>query len=181
MTIFDIYLVFRRAQGYRRPKDVVATVSRLTPDNQIYLDRAAKVFTQANIDPEAYFQCGFELYGKGFTYRRFFNDDIMRVYKEKLDARTKRLQNVVKSFKRSYDNVRPGMKGTKTVSPFLIYCTSEIDGQLAPVHHYHSGLICKYFITWLVYKGWLQHNDNPLEHEYREILGEIKETHVIPV
>jgi len=145
------------------------------------LERIAKAFTQANIDPEMYFQCGFELYGKAFTYRRFFNDNIMKVYKEKQNSKIKKLQNVVKSFKRSYDNIRSSIKGTKTISPFLIYCTSEIDGQLAPVYHYNNGYICKYFITWLVYKGWLQHIDNPIDYEYRKILGEIKETHVIPV
>jgi hypothetical protein len=66
-------------------------------------------------------------------------------------------------------------------SIFLAYCSKMIDGVVAPVVHYRGGYIDKYFMTWLVWKGWLSHADNPAEAEYRTHLGQMKSTYSIPM
>jgi len=186
MDMFDVYVIYQRSRMkyynkfYRTPKDVIGKVSELKPDYQIYLEKITKVFSESGIDPDLYFLCGMEVYGPKFSYPYFFNDRIMMIYKEKKKSLHKYNENIINSYKKSYDFMLNFMKDNNgKLSQFLSYCNHIIDNQLAPVYHYKKGLVCKYFITWLVWKKWLSHEDNPVENDYRKLLDALKNTHEI--
>jgi hypothetical protein len=188
MDITDVYISFKKCQAkffnkfYRIPKHPLEKIDALKKDYQLYLKTVLEILEEKRLDPNIYFTSGFEIFGPKFSYQFFLNEKIMQVYEEKKKSHTKHNENVVKSFKKSYEYVKEYSKNRNVrLSFFLDYCHTIIDGIPVPTYQYNCGNICKYFITWLVYKGWLSHSDNPIDKQFDVIMNELKNTYTIPL
>jgi hypothetical protein len=166
ITPFETYCSFRRAQArvlnrpYKLPKDFnnyVAT--KMTKTNYDNLEKVTNAFNTRwhNIDPDRYFEYGFELF-KTFSYTMFFNPKLIAYYIEK-DKNVKReTGQVKKNITTSAKFVKTWLKDKKLrndVSKLTQYCHMEIDGIKAPIKHFIINGIDKYFLVWLLFKRTL--------------------------
>jgi len=191
--ILDIYTSFRRSQGgfnnrpYRIPKDFNKFLfETMSEKNREYLTYATKNFNTKwrHIDPNRFFDCGFEAFGKNFSYVRFFDRKVLNLYIER-DKNLKRAQKIsraaiiddIKFIKRYLGK---GMIEQVKGSPLINYCCLEENGQLIPIRHYLLNGISRYIIVWMIDRGYLRLKDGDREllplilENYREYLDEVK-------
>jgi len=178
MTVFDVYKAFRKAQAeyysrpYQLPKDFDYYLNtRMSKQNKAYLEKAAMYFSTKwrNIDINKFMACGFELFGKNFTYVRFFNVKLLKFYIEKdknkkrelrgskreIIASTKFVRRFLDQFKEKFDDILP----------ITFYCRLKEGHQSIPVKHYIEGHIDKYFLVWLINKRFISLTDDT-EHKF---------------
>lgn len=191
-TSNEIYASFRKAQSkafnrpYKLPKDFDAFFLKMRKGDKEALVLATKWFNTKwqNINPDRYFQYGFELLKNRFTYKKFFDPRLVKYYimRDKSSKRDLRLSKV--RLRDSALFVKKWMKLNKEesgVSTLLRYSHSSDDGIPAPVKHYLMGNIDKYFFVWLLYNKYIVLTDSdkalvPLVVErYRDYVGEVEE------
>jgi hypothetical protein len=137
-----------------------------------------------NIVMDKYFDYGFELFGKRFTYTKFFDKRLMNMYIEK-DKQVKRLtENIKKSMEESFSFIEGWMKAReyrKDLSLHSQYGRILIEGMRAPIKHYIMNEIDKHTLTWLIYNKYVILEDYekgliPLViSNYRKFVRELKE------
>ena len=188
----EVYEIFRRCQGnasgrgYRLPKDWDSHyANKMSAENRQHLDTITAYFNTkwARINPETYFNIGFELFNMRFSYSKFLNKKILLHYIniDKLEKRAIKLtQDDIKS---SVDFVNRFVNGDAVGSKLIRYCSMQ-DGILGlPVKHYIGNKITKAFMVFLMWYGYYTPSVDELnmmpyvrEH-YREVASNFtKET-----
>jgi hypothetical protein len=101
-----------------------------------------------NVDPFRYFQCGFELYNKTFTYVNFTDPKILRLYIQK-DKNIKRYNRLSK--KRIIESLKfvKSYMSNNGIMSFNIYCMTQKHNRSLPVRHYLANFIDKFFMVWM--------------------------------
>ena len=164
ITDLDIYVAFRKAQAdylsrpYRLPKNWEKFKERMAKKNLEALDLATKKFNGVwyKIDPEKYFEAGFKLFGNKFTYIKFFEKKVMKMYisSDKMLKRDMTLSK--KALIESAKFVKRYMS-TRDVNPKISLVrqyTVLYEGSMSlPVYHYIQGKIDQFFLVWLMRRG----------------------------
>jgi len=159
--IQEIYNMFRKCQGrfkncgYKLPKNWEHHYkNKMSTENKLNLEQITTFFNTkwSNIDPEKYFDIGFDLFGKTFSYKRFFDVKILRHYIVKDKAKKleeeeieKNIINDLKYVSRLFDK-----KDSSNFSKILLYCNQIEDDLPLPVKHYIENKISKVFIIALL-------------------------------
>ena len=188
MEPVDIYYNFRKAQseskgrGFRMPKDFDAHLEKkFSKKNREALLLATQYFNTkwTNVNPYRYMQCGFEMF-KTFSYLKFFDPRIMRLYVQK-DKNIKREMNVnKKAIVESVKFIKRFMK-ENDIHMLRNYLQMADGHRKVIVDHYIHGSIDKYLLVWLVKTGKLVLNDDDracmtyIVHQYREIGEKLQE------
>lgn len=183
-----IYYYFRKAQsefnnrGFRMPKDfqnfLKNTLSKVNRQKLIKLTNRFNTRWN-NIDPYKYFQCGFSLYKKNFSYIKFLEEKILKLYitrdkieKRKIIAEKEKLIETAKFIKK-YLN-KNEIKLRDYIHKY------DKDNKRIILDHYVKGKIDNFFFIWLMkYKG-LSLTDTEkayipyLSENYRKISMELK-------
>jgi hypothetical protein len=192
-SIEDIYTSFRKSQAgynsrpYKLPKDFNSFLDkRISEKNKQCLELAAKNFNTKwrHIDIDRFFTYGFELFGKNFTYTRFFDKRLVRFYieRDKVIKRSMTLtEDEINKSLMFIDSYIKEMGFNKSrLSPLSQYCQSKDGNQSMPVVHFLKGKISKYIIVFLCNIGFLVLSDDdrillPLIVEnWRNYLEELK-------
>jgi hypothetical protein len=184
----DIYVAFRRAQsnilnrGFRIPKDFDKHLnSKMSKSNKDALILATGYFNTKwqNINPEVFFDCGFELFKK-FTYVQFFDERVMNMYKAKDKNRKREMEVNKEKLKESSAFVQKFMASNEMKS-LKEYCRRRNGESLIVVEHYLKGHIDKYFFVYLIDKRLILLNEDDktmipyIIEQYRECLQKLKE------
>lgn len=193
IEIQDVYISFRQAQSrclgrpYRIPKNWDSVWQRMSKKNVECLELIMKAFNTRwqNIDMDNFFDCGFKLHGKSFTYTKFFDRRVLSLYIEN-DKQTKRqITNIRGSMTNSFDFILEWMKKreySREISLYIQYCRMNEGGIRAPIKHYLMNNIDKHVLTWLINRKYLVLDDHernmiPLIVEnYRKLSREVKNT-----
>lgn len=183
ISTFDIYITFRKEQanffnrGFRLPKDWDSHWAKMKANDREILETITVFFNTKwqDIDIERYFQSGFFVFRKKFTYTKFFDSRIIKDYVAKDKARKMNLSNIKKEFEKSLRFViNSGWKIPE-------YVRMSEGNMSFPVLHYIQGKIDISFLSYLVMKGMLKLNEVersrcPLfEPKYREALVKLTE------
>jgi len=188
MEPVDVYYNFRKAQseskgrGFRMPKDFDSHLEKkFSEKNREALLLATQYFNTkwTNVNPYRYMQCGFEMF-KTFSYVKFFDTRIMRLYVQK-DKNIKREMNVnKKAIVESVKFIKRFMK-ENDIHMLRNYLQMADGHRKVIVDHYIHGSIDKYLLVWLVKTGKLVLNDDDracmtyIVHQYREIGEKLQE------
>lgn len=193
MIPFDVYLTFRKVQArfndrpYRIPKDFEHFLeNRILKKNRECLELAAKYFSTKwmNIDIEKFMECGFELFGRNFTYIKFFNSKLMRFYIEKDKNKKRKIElsknELIKSAKYVKKYMQP-IRNNPDISLIREYCRKR-DGEIRLiVRHHVQGRIDKHFLTWMISSGQITLTDDEralvpyVIERYRDYVEDLKE------
>lgn len=187
-TDWDIYCAFRKAQAnylsrpYRLPNnwEKYKRSNALSKKSLQNIELAVKKFngTWYKIDPERYFDAGFKILGKKFTYNRWFNPKVIKMYirDDKMLKRCMRLnkKSMIESakFVKSYMSTRPVNPKLSLVRQY----TALSDGNVhLPVAHYLQGKIDKFFLVWLIRRGLVVLSDEERTAHIPEIIENFRE------
>ena len=188
MEPVDLYYNFRKAQseskgrGFRMPKDFDAHLEKKFSDkNREALLLATQYFNTkwTNVNPYRYMQCGFEMF-KTFSYLKFFDPRIMRLYVQK-DKNAKREMDVnKKAIVESVKFIKRFMK-ENNIHMTRDYLQLQNGHKKVVIDHYSHGNIDKYLLVWLVKSGRLVLTDDDracmtyITHQYRDIGEKLQE------
>jgi len=191
VTTWDIYVAFRVAQAnfhsrpYRLPKDWEKHLqTKMSEKNREALELAAQGFSTkwSNINIDKYMEVGFDVIGKGFTYVRFFDPKIMRLYIER-DKHAKRDLAVSKqAIIRSSKFVKSYMRGRNhhdKVSLINQFGKLREGNESVAVRCYIQDKIDKFFLTWMIKEGYLRLEDEDrvqipyIVEKYREYIAKL--------
>lgn len=191
VTPENVYIAYQQARArfvnrpYTIPKDWNKVWSKLGEKSVYNIEMISKAFSTrwANVDPDKYFDCGFELFGKGFLYNKFYERKILLLYIEKDKQQKRRIVNI----KESYDNSNAFIVEWMSrklhrddISLYKQYCMMSEDGLRAPIHHYLKNKICRYMLAWLIKEKFLVLEDYEKElvplivSQYRKISYDVK-------
>ena len=166
ITVQDVYIKYQQARArftsrpYRIPKKWDAVWAKMSEPQVYNVEMITKAFNTRwqNVDIDKYFDIGFQLFGKGFTYTKFYDRRILLSYIEK-DKQSKRQKtNILESYNKSNEyviewlNKRPHRDD---LSIYKQYCMMNDNGIKAPIKHYLSNHIDKYMLTWLINRKYL--------------------------
>jgi hypothetical protein len=158
--IESIYIQYRKAQGnytnkgFRLPKDFESFFnSRIKKQNREALIKITGWFITKwqNIDPLVYFECGFELYKKGFTYVMFFRENIIKLYKTRDKNKKREIEITKKGLIDSAVFVKKWMD--KNNCNLNEYINMKEDNKRLAVDHYLKNKIDASFFVFLIGKG----------------------------
>lgn len=181
-----VYIVFRRAQAnfhnrpYRLPKDWNKHFNeRMSKKNREALTIATKYFNTKwrNIDMERFFATGFDLFGKGFTYVRFFDPKVMALYMERDKMHKRNLDLQKASFVKSAKFVKNKWGSGRLKH----YARTRIGYESVPIRDYVRGDIDQFFLAWLIREKYLILEDVDrvqipyIVEKYREYLSKLDE------
>ena len=192
IEMFDVYVKFRQAQSrffnrpYRLPKDFNSFIEkRMSESNRRNLEKITQYFNTKwiNIDVDRYFDYGFELFNKGFSYNKFLDQRLIQYYIDK-DKNIKRdddtaAENLKKSIIFVKKWINENCKDSK-ISPITIYCNKSDEKVRLPIKHYARGNIHRMFLTWLIREGYFQPKNyelsyiNYIAENYRNNLEKLK-------
>ena len=194
MEILDVYTAFRKAQAehyarpYRLPKDFEYYFNvKVSPKNREYIQKAALYFSTRwrNINIDRYMRYGFELFGKRFTYAKFFDPRLLKFYiaKDKNEKREIKInkKTIIESAKYVKRYLKPLFSPDSVTPPLIQYCRLTDGYQSVPVKHYIEGHIDKYFLVWLLKTGVLRMTDEDrsqtpyIAENYRDYLLTVNE------
>lgn len=176
IEMYDVYVKFRQAQSrflnrpYRLPKDFESFVKkRMSDANRKNLEKATQYFNTkwSNIDIERYFDYGFELFGKGFSYSRFLDSRLVKYYIDKDKNLKRESDNVAEGLKKSIVFVKKWInKNCKEskISPITIYCNKSDEKVRLPIKHYLKNDIHRLFLTWLIREGYFHPKDYEINY-----------------
>jgi len=188
LSIETVYVAFRQAQSefkgrpYVLPKDFDSFFkNRISEKNRENLKLITGFFNTKwkEIDPQKYFECGFELY-KSFSYHMFFKPNIINLYKQRDKILKRDLQNCKKGICDSIKFLKPFMK-KYNMDNLAKYCRVKINNRSLPVKHYLENKIDKFFIVYLIKSGYLILEDDDLammpyvSENYRDIVLKLNE------
>ncbi len=187
-TDWDVYCAFRQAQAdflsrpYKLPKNWEKFKKRLTQKNLDCLEQVTKKFngTWYKICPHTYFRTGFNIFGKKFSYVKFFEKVVLKKYmqddrlqKRNMNLSKKELINSVK-FIRKYMS----RKRTNPRVSLVRQYSALAEGQASlPIIHYIKGHLDKFFLVWLMRRGLVKVTDDEraqipdIVDNYREYLA----------
>lgn len=185
--IQKIYHAFRKAQadfnerGYRMPKDFEVHFNKMSEPNKRSLIKITGWFLTrwSNIDPFTYFQCGFDLYKKGFTYTRFFKEKIIKLYITK-DKNRKREINITKIGLVNSAKFVKWYMADNNISSLDEYIRKHDGFHRIALDHYMKNKIDAPFFVLLLRRGLLL-TDNErslipyISINFRKIVEELKE------
>lgn len=169
-SIEEVYEIFRRSQSryynrpYRIPKDINKTFSKMIKRNYQCLEKFTNMLNTCyhNIDPERYFDYGFQLYKDRFSYVKFLDDKVLKIYiiKDKNVKREATLSKkaIIKSLKFVIKWMSD--KRNKKISLLSQYTLMYDENTLAPIRHYNMNKIDKYFFVWLIRDKYLLISDD---------------------
>ena len=136
----------------------------MAKENRLMLDTITAYFNTIwnNIDPERYFNIGFELFGKRFSYRRFMDRKILLQYIQ-YDKMVKReIRLIEDDIKSSVSFVKSFVSGKETGSKLIRYCSMK-NGYLGiPVQHYLENKLTKSFMIFLMWYGFYKPSEDEL-------------------
>lgn len=128
-SVKDIYIYFRKVQAkylnrpYRLPKDFEKFLEKMNSKNRKNLEEVTRNFSTKwlNINPELYFQYGFELYGKNFSYIKFLNKELMNFYIDKVKRIQFKEEEIKENVLKSVKFIKSFMEkiNVKTISKYL--------------------------------------------------------------
>lgn len=180
--IEEIYYQFRKAQsdynnrGFRLPKDFEDHFNiKFKEANKKALIKISGWFLTkwGNINPYDYFLCGFELYKKGFTYTKFFDEKILLLYKARDKNKKREIEITKKSLIKSALFVKKWM--TENNASLYDYINTREGNHRLAVEHYLKNKIDASFIVFLIRKGMiLTDNDRALIPYVQENFRNIK-------
>lgn len=160
--IKEVYYLFRKTQGeffgrgFRMPKDFEKHYNeKMAEVNKKALMKITRFFYTkwSNIDPKTYFKFGFRLFGKNFSYIKFFDKRIINRYIEK-DKNKKRIINISKKdFLKSAIFVKKYMR-KKNLDKLNDYMLYKVNDERLPFNHYFNNKINAMFFVWLITKGF---------------------------
>jgi len=160
--IEKIYIAFRKSQaeynnrGYRLPKDFEKHFNtKMSENNKKALIKITGWFLTKwqNIDPNLYFQCGFQLYEKNFSYMKFFKDKIILLYKTRDKNKKREIKITKKGLADSAIFVKKWMN--KNNASLLEYINTREGNQRIAVDHYTKNKIDASFFVFLMRKGMI--------------------------
>ena len=196
VEITDVYIEYQRAlarfnnRPYRVPKDWDKVWSKLNEKSLYNLEMITKAFSTRwhNIDIGNYFDCGFQLLGKKFTYVNFFERKIILLYIENDKQKKRKTTSIVEAMNESLGFIENWMEKHEKrddLSIYSCYSRMKVDGVSAPIKHYLDNKIDKYMLTLLIKEKYLQLKDHekimiPLVIEnYRKYSNELNEMEAI--
>jgi len=157
---YDVYVAFRKAQAnffgrpYRLPKDWNKHFNtRMSMKNREALKLASKYFNTKwrNINMEKFFEVGFDLFGKSFSYIKFFDPKIMIHYIERDKIEKRNISLEKSSFTKSAKYViKKWGKGR-----LKEYARARIGKESVPIRDYIRGDIDQFFLSWLIKERYL--------------------------
>lgn len=165
-NVSDVYTIFRKVQSrycsraFRLPKDINARIEKLPEVQRKNIEHLTNRFITRwhNIDPEKYFESGFELFKDSFTYIKFLHPKIILHYIEKDKNNKRTTYNIQKNIVDSIKFINTWMKDKnirKDLSLLSQYCMMTDDNMKAPVKHYLLGKIDKHTVVWFIYRKML--------------------------
>lgn len=163
-TDWDVYCAFRQAQAeflsrpYKLPKNWEKFKKRLTKKNLDCLDQVTKKFngTWYKICPHTYFRTGFNIFGKKFSYVKFFEKVVLKKYMQDDRLQKRDLTLSKKELINSAKFIRKYMSRKRTnprVSLVRQYSVLTEGNASLPVIHYIKGYLDKFFLVWLMRRG----------------------------
>jgi hypothetical protein len=183
LSMEDVYIAYRKAQStakgrpYRIPKDFNKFYeTKLSDNNKENLRYLTGYFNTKwkEIDPEKYFECGFELF-KTFTYHMFLKPNVINLYIQRDKILKRDLQDGKRGITESLKFVKSFMT-SNNINSIVKYCRKKIDNRSLPVIHYLENKIDKFFIVYLIRKGFLLLQDDERSYmpyvvdNYRQIV-----------
>jgi len=161
MELLDIYVEFRKAQSryhsrpYKLPKDFgTFFATKISESNQKVMTILKDNFNTRwhNVDIAKYFDCGFELYGKNFSYHKFLDKKILLQYIQRDKLEKRETESIVDSFTKSHGFVMEWMEDKESgrISLLKQYVMQMVDGVRAPIKHYLFNKIDKHYLTYLI-------------------------------
>lgn len=198
-TVWDIYCVFRKVQanfndrGYKLPKDWEKQWNeKFSETTREKLQTITNYFNTKweNISPERYFEAGFELFGRGFSYHKFLDKKIVEQYKRKDKLKKREIEVEKQSLKNDLKFVIREVRDNEEVKEMGIlryYCRSresEEDYISKPIRDYLDNKISTSFLTWLISEKYLvlKNIERDLipyvEENYRTIVKNLNEIKV---
>jgi hypothetical protein len=157
MTEKDVYLTFRRIQsrflghGYRVPKNWDSFWEKLPEKKKAPIVLMAKYLQTRwrDIDLERYFESGFFVFKKRFSYHKWFDKLVIEDYIRKDKARKLSFNNLKEEIRK--DVLFIASMNFKSLEDY--YNTKEGDLSL-PVIHYLQGKINTPFLIFLLLRGY---------------------------
>ena len=162
--IYKIYLqtkTLATGRGSRFPKDINKHFAeKMNPIYVSILDEVALYFSTKwnRIDVVKYFECGFEIFGKGFAYHKFIDERVLKLYIVKDKNEKLKLKNSKDEIMRDVENILDFMKTkaqTDRYGLFEWYC-KQGDGQRKYViEHYLTNKISPIMFIYFLYKKYI--------------------------
>jgi hypothetical protein len=188
VTAFDVYREFiaakasHQGRGYTLPKDWDRHFSeKMSKVNRDAIQKAANYFTTtwSNIDVGRFMRYGTELYGKSFTYTKFFKPELLNYYITK-DKNIKREQEfntgvVLDSVKFIIRYMRDN--GIATLRE---YSRKRVKMLKTPILHHIKGHVDKHTLVYLINRRYLLLDEEDraqipyVVQQYRDVLAEVK-------
>lgn len=160
----DIYILFRKKQSeflnrpYQIPKNWDEYFSnKMTTTNRAALTKLTDRFNTRwnSVNPGKYFEVGFDLFNKTFTYAKFFDERILSLYIQR-DKNLKFEDNVNKSeLLKSFKFIKKYIK-EHNISSVKEYAQLQEKFQKQCVYDYKLGNLSKFVILYFVNKGYIQ-------------------------
>jgi hypothetical protein len=187
--IESIYKAFRKAQadynnrGYKMPRDFEKHFNtKFSEPNKKALIKITGWFLTKwkNINQYDYFMCGFELFKKGFTYTKFFDEKIILLYKTRDKNKKREIHITKKKLIESALVVKVWME--KHNASLDDYMSTREGYQKIAIRHYLDNKIDATFLVFLIQKGMILTDTERsvipyVQANYRKIicgLGEIR-------
>ena len=182
ITEFDVYVAFRKAQSnslnrpYRLPKDWDSHFNnKMTSYQREILRKMVRYLAThwTNIDINRYFKYGFELW-KGFTYKHFFEEQLIKYYIHK----DRILKMNINNFKKDTIEKCKWLKSymvENNIKTLKEYGHNTNGLESVPVLHFIKSNINIYVLTYLMVKKYLILNDDNLLY-LNDYLNNIRKT-----
>ena len=187
----SVYIEYQQARGrflnrpYKVPKSFDKIWAKLSEHNAKQIELLAIAFSTRwqNILPSKYFDCGFELFDKGFLYNKFYDRRILLLYIEKDKQAKRKSVNVEDSYDKSNEFIKIWMNSKPhrdDISLHKQYCMMNDDGIRAPIKHYIANNISKYMMVWLIREKFLILQDHERQlvplivSEYRNLSYDLR-------
>ena len=128
-SLEDVYIAYLKAKagyekrGWRIPKDVGASLKKLSEKNRVMVAVATQNFNTKwiAVDPETYFLLGFEYFKGRFAYHRFTDRRLMSLYVTRMKARQYEEENDREKIERSLEFIEGFMRKyeIKTLAKYM--------------------------------------------------------------
>lgn len=167
----DLYILFRKLQseflgrGYRLPKNIEDYFKNKFNKQSLEKLKTLSIFFLTkwqNIDPELYLRCGFEIFGKTFTYIKFFDEKILKLYIVKDKARKIVNKNIKESLKKSLIFIKIFMK-ENNIKNIEEYCRLKDINKKYVIDHYLKNKISSDIFIYFLIKRYIILNESDKE------------------
>ena len=193
MTTEELYIAFRREQGnqrgipYKMPKDIGLYIElKMNKPSQEALKTASLWFSTKwqNIDVTRFMKYGFELFGKSFTYTKFFDPNLMKFYIQKDRNEKLNAKHTKKELLESFTFIFEFMKDRELNSRYGVlenYCKLKDGEKFLILEHYIKNKVSSLVFIYLMKKRYIILTDDMkilvphLVQQQRELVYKIDE------